>query len=105
MAKMASPTGVVKSLPLRSLEKTTINADAFPQPFKQNGSPGRSAGDELDACALSLQLLGIFRADESAEAGDEALEGRHIQLVPPPEGVDDLGPGVAFSGCRTLWAN
>jgi hypothetical protein len=41
-------------------------------------------------------LLGIFGADESAEAGDEALEGRHIQLVPPPEGVDDLGPGVAL---------
>ncbi|WP_459919080.1 hypothetical protein, partial [Desulfocicer niacini] len=48
------------------------------------------------ACALSLQILSIFRADEAAEAGDKALESCHIQLVPPPEGVDDLGPGVAL---------
>jgi hypothetical protein len=60
---------------LEGLGKTTLNADAFPQPFKQKGSPGRPAGDELEACALSLQLLSIFRTDKTAEAGDKALEG------------------------------
>jgi hypothetical protein len=53
-------------------------------------------GDELDASALGFQFLGIFGADKAAEAGHKSLEGRHIQLVSAPEGVDDLGPGIAL---------
>jgi hypothetical protein len=83
---------------LESFGDALINADAFPQPFEQQSPSGRLTGDELDASALGFQFLGIFGADEAAEAGDEALEGRHIQLVPPPKGVHDLGPGVAFFG-------
>jgi hypothetical protein len=55
------------------------------------------------ACTLSLQFLGIFRADEAAEADYKTLEGRHIQLVPPPEGVEDLGPAWIVSSEKYAW--
>ena len=43
-----------------------------------------------------FQRLHIFRACEATQAADQAFESFYVKLVPPPERVDDLGPGIAF---------
>jgi hypothetical protein len=64
--------------------------------FSGHSQPDSDLGQVISfvfgfAICQQVRVSGIFRAGKAAEAGDKALEGRHIQLVSPPEGVGDLG--------------
>ncbi len=76
--------------------KTIINSDTLPQPLQQKSPTSRLAGYEFEICALGSKCLYIFRAYEPAQTADKTLKSRDIKLIPPPEGVYDLGSGIAF---------
>jgi hypothetical protein len=69
MAKIASLTGVVKSLSLSASERQR----SIPMRFHSSLSS---------------------RAPPAGRLETRRLRARHIQLVPQSEGIDDLGPGV-----------
>ena len=92
---MASRTGVVNA---RSCKRSLIYTNAVPQSLEQVRTPSWSTVFELQTTALSLYSLSVFRDYESAEAGDQALEGSHVELVTPTKRMDDLGMGIPLFG-------